>query len=238
MKKNILLSSCLISATLLLSTQASAMAAQKNFYVAIPFGYDFLSKPKSNHDATFSDAKIKNTPFVGLAIGYDFGGVRTELSFNYRNNMKFSINDRVAVTDTTYGTYSAMNVKAYSFMLDIYKDFDIGSEFTPYINGGIGLTRFKTGDYAFTKYRSTTNNPILRGATTSAGKSSDSFAWRVGVGMNYKVSAAVDVGLGYSYNYLGKIKRENPYSLQKTEGGMDSVKFRSNEILASIKFKF
>ena len=233
MKKNILVATCLATVALMAGSQAIA-ASKKNFYVAVPFGYSFVSKPKSN-DGSFAVAKLKNSFLVGVAAGYDFGGMRTEVSFGYRNNMRFTINDVVTKNNGNYANYSSMSVKAYSFMVDLYKDFDIGSDFTPYVGVGLGVTRFKTGDYSYTNYSKAN---VLLQTTSSVGRSSNSFSWRVGLGMNYKLTESVDVGLGYAYNYLGKITRNDPLGLRKNTGAVDKVKFRSNEIVANIKFKF
>jgi opacity protein-like surface antigen len=235
MNKLKLLLPCITAASMLVAVHAGA-SSKKNFYVTVPFGYDFLTNKKNNVGASPS-ATLKNTPFVGLGAGYDFGGIRAELSFNYRNKMNAVI-DSVRTGTAAYGKYSEMKIKAYSLMLDLYKDFDIGSDFTPYVTAGLGCTRFKTGDYTFTRYGSRTNLPIRGSSTTESGKSSNSFAWRVGFGMNYKLTDAMDFGLGYAYNYLGKITRIDPYGIQKGDGSSNKLKFASNEIVANIKFKF
>jgi len=234
MKKNILFATCLASTVLMICSNASA-ASRNKFYVAVPFGYSFVNNSKSS-EGSLASTKLKNTPMVGLAAGYDFGEVRTEISVGYRNNMRFTINDVVS-TGGNYGIYSSMSVKAYSFMVDLYKDFDIGSEFTPYIGLGLGFTNFKTGDYTFSRYLKSNNQPFGKTAT-STGKSSTSFSWRIGLGMHYKLSESVDFGLGYAYNDFGKVTRNDPNGILRGTGTTNKVKFKSNEILATIKFKF
>ena len=233
MKKNKLLVISCLSAVLLSAASSQALTQKSTgSYISVPFGYSFVNNPKSS---AFSSGKLKNTPLVGLAAGYDFGGLRTELSFTYRNNLKFTNNYQVTSTVYNYA-FNPMSVKSYSFMLDVYKDFDIGSEFTPFINAGLGVTRFKTGDY--TSYRITNSTGFVRAETypTAGAKTSNSFAWRVGAGMNYQLTQSVDFGLAYSFTYLGKVSRLNPHD-DGTGQVTNKIKFRANEIIASLKFK-
>ena len=146
--------------------------------------YATLGLGASESEAT-SASKISNTtlynglyefkrsmllePSTGFAaeagLGYDFGSIRTELSYLYNN---FSLNNSIRnaeinkiapnriinlsanpITGQPVQSRTKFNASAdaNSLMTSAYLDIPTGSRFVPYIGGGIGITRIAVNDF-------------------------------------------------------------------------------------------
>ena len=224
MKKKLLLLSCLSS--IVFASNLHAHEQKTGFYVNVPVGYSFVSKPKTG--VTYSDAKLKNATIFGIGAGYDFDVVRAELNLTFRNKYKFTNND-IATSLNSTRSFLPFNIKATTLMLDLYKDFAIGSDLTPFVFAGIGYSKISTGDY---NYQSTsTISYAVTTLNTVAGKSSNSFAWRLGFGGSYKINQIVSLNLSYSYTHVGSVSRVNPKTAVN-----DKIKINANEIIAGVRF--
>lgn len=168
-----------------------------------------------NFGTTFSDsgAKGRDGYILGAAVGGDLGwmGLRGEIELAYRHSKLGRAVASASVTDTqdtiVFGTThvggpltftstltgttsfasNSGSVRTFTLMANAWYDIDMGSNFTPYVGGGIG--------YA--------DNEVKHGLAFNG--SSGDFAWQLGAGVNYKISDGTSIGLGYRYLDAGDV---------------------------------
>lgn len=75
-----------------------------------------------------------------LGLGYDFGAIRTELSYAYNNDAPGTLNSSLGNVPLSGGSTSLNS--AY---LSAYWDIPLGGGFVPYIGGGAGYTNYSFG---------------------------------------------------------------------------------------------
>jgi len=124
-----------------------------------------------------------------LAVGYDFGAIRTELSYGYTRG---SVND-VSVSDNgnDFNIGSSGIINKNDIFASAYWDISTGSRWTPYLGGGIGYTNLST--------------PRIRlsgnGNSVSTGSDNQGlFGWQAKLGVSYGVSNNADVYVEGTYS--------------------------------------
>ena len=76
--------------------------------------------------------------FAGeVGAGYDFGPVRTELTYSYTNA---TLNNVTATALGVSGSSSISNVNTNSVLVSAYLDIPTNSRWVPYLGGGVGYT--------------------------------------------------------------------------------------------------
>ena len=192
-----------------------------------------------------SGAKARDGFVLGAAVGGDLShwlkGLRGEVELAYRHTKFGRATSRAQVTVTTdtvqlpashtggsttfNGTLTSTTnqasasgeLRTFTLMANAWYDFDMGSNFTPYIGGGVG--------YA--------DNELTHGLLADG--SGGDFAWQLGAGVNYKISDGTSVGLGYRYLDAGDIQ----VTLATRLGGPPAVAsydVESHSVLANINF--
>ena len=116
----------------------------KGFYSALGVGY---SAPQ---DATATGSVLgvpysSNLALTGgfageAAVGYDFGSVRTEVSFIYNNASANSVSVSLGRLGTITEPVTGGNVNTLSTMASVYIDIPTTSRWVPYVGGGLGYT--------------------------------------------------------------------------------------------------
>jgi len=85
--------------------------------------------------------------FAGEAgLGYDFGSVRTELTYIYNNSSLNSLDVSVAGVGIN-APLSDGNVNSNSVMASVYIDIPTNSRWVPYVGGGLGYSNISWGAY-------------------------------------------------------------------------------------------
>ena len=139
---------------------------EKGFYATFGIG---ASQPESANGSIYrnrilngqlynSNTSLTLWPDPGITaetgVGYDFGPIRTELTYLYNN---FAINNTVvsyqlqnfagnSMTINKSTKFNA-NVNSNSLLFSTYLDIKTGSRFVPYIGGGIGSTSFQVSGF-------------------------------------------------------------------------------------------
>lgn len=133
-----------------------------------------------------------------LAVGYDFGAIRTELSYVYTrasvNDVSFSSNGN------DYNLSSSGVINKNDIFASGYWDISTGSRWTPYVGGGVGYTNL-----------STPRIKVSRGGNSvSTGTSNQGlFGWQAKLGVSYGVSNASDVYLEGTYSGASGFSGDN-----------------------------
>jgi opacity protein-like surface antigen len=180
--------------------------AAPGFYGSVLGGLNW-SKDFKGHASTATISSFSTSFFnvnghsemgfiVGVAIGYDLSdvvtkGLRVELEGAYRHNHANGSYTFAGTTISSGGTSTTAhtaNAVTWSVMANVWYDFDLTDRLKPYVGGGVGWAR----------------NKLVPKFTAFPSASNDDFAWQLGAGINYKLSPAASIGLGYRYMDSGE----------------------------------
>lgn len=190
MKKTLVTFASAMVLTMAFSQQASA---RDGFYVAVRGGNTNYNLNNKEDNAT-STARVEFGDAWNMsgAIGYKYKYFRVEGEYIYRDTIE----------DTYYDTDGDISNKASldtdSFMLNAYLDFMPNYWISPYINGGIGLTRIdlENQDAPFNINQKRTY-------------SKDNFTWALGAGLSIRLNKCLNIDGGYRYLDMGDINDAN-----------------------------
>jgi len=142
-------------------------------------------------------------------IGYDFGAIRTELTYGYSAPSVESIVSR----DLSRSFSAGGKVNKNDIMLSAYWDVLPFSRFTPYIGGGIGYSNLSTPSFNVGNYHTGGHNKGL-------------FGWQAKAGISYALAYNWDVYGEATFSGTG-----NPH--------FESVNFSSyKDIGAKLGFRY
>ena len=120
---------------------------------------------------------------VDGGIGYDFGAIRTELTYGYSAPSFKSLN----ITNYNFSTSVGGKINKNDILLSAYWDILPFSRFTPYIGGGIGYTNLSTPNVSIAGFNAGSANKGL-------------FGWQAKAGVSYALSYKWDVYLEGTYS--------------------------------------
>lgn len=187
-------------------------------YVSI-FGGANISAGSSSftNNQTSVDTDFDSGLLIGGAVGYKWNSLsfagfspRTEFEFSYSENgvgtVDFSGNGA-----GNEALASGSNVSAFSAFANVFIDADtvIGNGITPYIGGGIGISR-------------TNFDIVYGGAGLNLNDTSTSFAWHVTGGVKYALSDRTSVFTDVGYRQIvnaNSIRRRGATALSGAAGG-------------------
>ena len=193
----------------------------------------------SHEDYYQHDQSKSIYPNISTAVGFDFSRIsnintRIELEYTYKHSTKFEPTSNYEIWTNTHnttiyqskkGTKKFSNeLKSQSLMANGYYDFENKSKFTPYLGGGIGLTRVKN-DYI--------NLPFPE---YNLSKSDNHFTWSTSIGVSYNVVNSVDLDLSYRYVDLGKFKFGKDF--KEFDSEETSFKLNSQDYALGIRYTF
>jgi len=244
-RKILLLTTALASLSLMANSANAAEGYASIFGGASLLQDQNMSGTSHTHSTTyvFKSTQSLDTSFkTGFVVGGNFGvkwdsGLRTELELAVRQNSSkrhghlrttysygaitgtvnqntlhlTSSTDRAADTD--------LRLRAYSLMANAWYDFDIGSSFTPYIGGGIGLAEVQI-DGSIDSARIAEKNDMV-------------FAWQVGAGVAFPLTDSIKAFADYRYFAAdaARLRLEPGY-----HGGNVSADFNSHLLMVGLRF--
>jgi opacity protein-like surface antigen len=175
----------------MLPLAASAQTAGQGAYVSIYGGPSFFPDSKITDPAIPSSADLEaslDTGFqIGGAVGYHFNrNFRGELEGYYRRNALDSISASgtafgIALSNTAAVDGHASNA---GVMGNVYWDFANSTKFTPYVGGGIGLSKVDVE---------------ISSGGASASDNDTVFAYQAMAGVKYALTSQIAVNVGYRY---------------------------------------
>jgi opacity protein-like surface antigen len=168
-------------------TTPASYSSAKGFYATIGLGASWpqnLSWDARNFPV---NGTIKGGGgFSGEAgIGYDFGAIRTELTYGYTRNSLSSITGNGFGTSVSVGSSGIINKN--DILASVYLDIPTNSRWTPYIGGGIGYTNVSTPNFSALGFNSGSDNRGL-------------FGYQAKVGVTYAASRSTDLFLEGVYS--------------------------------------
>lgn len=163
----------------------------------------------------------------GASTPVKYGNLRGEIEFGWNDKAKdSSVNPFKVVTPTT--VTAATETSVYSFMANIYYDFDTKTKFTPYIGGGLGYAHVKTKV-------SLPDNGI------SQSSSDGNLAWQLGAGVSYTLTDNISIDAGYRYTDYGSVKdsfQRNVEPFKAKFDGSSKYDVSSHEFLLGLRYNF
>ena len=176
------------SALVLSMVAAAAAEARDGFYIAARGGYtDFNVNNKDDSMPDAPKVELDSGWHISGAIGYKLGYFRVEGEYIYRDDSD---------DEYTYNTPGAGHktiLESDSFMANAYLDIMPNYWISPYITGGIGLSRLDLETYDFP------------GVTERETDSADNFTWQIGAGLSLRINRCLNLDAGYRYIDMGEI---------------------------------
>lgn len=196
------------SALVLASAFVSNASARDGFYFGLRGGmtnYNLNNKEDTSVDKARVD--FGNVWHMSGAIGYRYGFIRLEAEYIYRDDVDDDYTYKLGSNNYKFSS----TLESDSFMANAYLDFMPNYWISPYIHGGIGLTRL---DLSY--------NDIGSGGVADAAKikhSADNFTWTVGGGISLRLNKCVNLDAGYRYMDMGDINDAN-FNAHEVYGGL------------------
>ena len=148
------------------------------------------------------------------------GGLRLEGEISYRENDLDQVNS-VTGGGLVFPAAGALkgDTSALGYMVNGWYDFDTGTNWVPFVGGGIGGATISV------------DVKSVGGAAIGYDESDTVFAYQAGAGIGYKVTPKVTVGL--SYRLFGTLDPE-------FNNGVNTVKaeYMSHNFMAGVLVKF
>jgi OOP family OmpA-OmpF porin len=145
-------------------------------------GWSTLENASGSFSGASFQERFKDGFNVGGRAGYEWGPLRMEEEFSFRQNGISSVN----VGGVNFATRGNRNT--YAFMTNLIYDFTLGWPLTPHIGGGIGAVELRDGWG-------------IPGIGTIASSSTWQFGYQAIAGVRYNINPAL--AFDVDYRYLG-----------------------------------
>ncbi len=204
MKKTLLAAA---SAMVLVLSATSSASAKDGFYLAVRGGTTNYNLNNKNDDVS-RKARIDygNTWNASGALGYKYKYFRIEAEYIYRNDIDA---DRSYLSPSGDTISETATLEADSFMANAYIDFMPNYWISPYITGGIGMSRLDL------KYKDMED--------MARSESDNTFSWMVGAGLSLRLNRCLNLDAGYRYIDMGDL---------------GDAEFNAHEVYGGLRFTF
>ncbi|ATG15734.1 porin family protein [Providencia alcalifaciens] len=238
----------IIAVSLLSLVSSTAIAGVESLYVSGKMGASIVQVSNQKwltSDNEFEKTNLGNTHdsvFGGnIAVGYDFAKttklpIRTELEFGMKE--KASINHNLESFNDPGVLSSSDDAKTditlNTVMVNTYYDFKNATKFTPYVSVGLGMASINHKmRYDYNEHIVSLNQYTHEQYTQS--KTTNNFAWSVGLGSQYRVNNHFSLDMGYRFLDAGKSEANYYADDQKNTS---KVKVRSHDIMFGVTYRF
>lgn len=196
-------------------------SAATGMYITPKF-IDSLQNSGSVGGSDGLSSQTHNSLGAGIAVGLHMrdltdSGVPLRFEFEYATRGNTS-------SEWNAGLLNREKLKAswqvQTFQINAYYDINTGSDFTPYIGGGLGASSI---------YESMTSGPANNRHNSS--DTSMGFAWNVGAGVAYSFTENMALDVGYRFAGFGN-------GTVKHQGSDVDNYMTANEFMAGLRFSF
>jgi opacity protein-like surface antigen len=161
---------------------------------------------------------------ASVALGYQYGnGWRTEGEYVFKKNAEYT-----SGSTTFAGSFNHHHVAAQRLMLNAYRDYPLGHDFSVYATLGLGVAKVKSSGWQGTTARDYASN------------TQTNLAYAVGAGLAYSPIEQVTVDLGYRYIDMGDV--ESGYNNFANGRGLRDEQMKahlvSSEISLGVRYLF
>lgn len=202
MKKTLLAAA---SAMVLAVSAVSTSYAKDGFYLGLRGGTtNFNLNNKRDDSNRTAREDYDNTWNISGALGYKYKYFRLEAEYIYRKD----VDDDYSYTITGADTLQTHHVKltSDSFMANAYIDLMPNYWISPFISGGIGMSRLETengGSDAGTSFKDDDNT----------------FSWMLGAGLSIRLNRCLNLDAGYRYIDMGDLG-DAEFNVHEVYGGL------------------
>lgn len=191
------------------------------------------------------DTDLGTAPMEGAKLGFRVNpNVAIDVAYNHRGNFSsdrtFPITRRLSVGEE----FIFSGIKTDSYLVDLTLNPTVcWCGFTPYVSGGIGLSRNTIGGL---EDRELFTSTLRQNSDIDVpGKTVTSFAWQVGVGVDYLVCKKLHFNLGYRFVDIGKLETEGNFidrisspNVSQTIQPFVATHVGFNEVYAGLTYSF
>lgn len=177
---------------------------------------------------TYEFGRKKNDTVMGFRLAYGLvfpvgdSAIRTEIEYGYNGKSKLNGIMNYTVDSEDYRETYKNQIKSQFIMANVYYDFNTGTEWTPYVGGGLGWAKVKS-----------TFSIDMEDSTISQSK--NNFAWNLTAGVAYNFNRNLALDASYRYSDYGKSEpsyREPDFSFSTKS------KVKSNEFNLGLRYTF
>ncbi|MBR5482753.1 MAG: porin family protein [Alphaproteobacteria bacterium] len=180
--------------------------------------YNTWDNGESKYNETYdiSDKSWGGSIALGSSIQLYHSSIRTELEYNKKADIESSFSDFIG---DTYKT----KIETQSFMFNAYYDINTGTNFTPYIGGGVGCAQIKAQDQYWSEFYGDIKDTV--------------FSWQVGAGISYSINDNFVVDAGYRYIDFGNLSEKQTFD---NDWGSEKDEFdiSANEFYLGLRYQF
>ena len=173
----------------------------------------------------------------GLSVGkYITNNFRVELEASQRGGLEY---DTEYASEPNLGTTTKADIKTQSIFINGFYDFEsfaiINSSVTPYIGGGIGISRNKMG--VVTEVTPENEVAYLDGNKVSQ------FAYKLAAGTLVSLTESLSLDINYQYVDLGSFKSGLGYVVSGGATGnlteaLNGGEIKTQELMVGLQYKF
>jgi opacity protein-like surface antigen len=153
---------------------------------------------KTGGDESFNSVRGYIAAGVEFPVEAAYGAFRTELEIGLGQKKTVGLNANANIPE---GDLTDVKIGATTFFLNAFYDFNATDKIKPYAGFGLGLARVSADNMVWTNAPAGDNYIVQTGD-----KSFNNFAWNVGLGVAYSLTANVALDLGYRYTNMGKLE--------------------------------
>lgn len=222
-----------------------AMADQTGVYIAPKFIYSYqrIDNAELKLDVTGlgSDSgnldSEKDSSFGGaLALGYDFqpnlnAPIRAEIEYAMRSESEGEYSDAYYIDDVLVKESGSMKFDVQSIFLNVYFDIETGTQFTPYVGGGLGVAIIDSEG----KLKITEDGDTFYDESSS--NSETNFAFNLAAGVGYDVNDNFTLDLGYRYADFGEGETGNVSNIDNVSL-TGEARIVAHEVLFGLRYGF
>ena len=217
-----------------------------NFYITAKGGISNTSDTGTTNqtdDRGFSGTYENEDLGAGTAFGFSMGkylsdSLRLELEATKRTGYEFDARD----TDRSFGLDQREKAKLQTEALFINGFYDFQSfimsntAITPYLGGGVGISRNKMGTVVLH------NNRVPNGVTSN-GDNTNQFAYKLSAGILVSLTQQLSLDVNYQYVDLGafnggteRINTDETTSIYQR--GLNGGDIKTHELMVGLQYKF
>lgn len=173
------------SALVLTLATGNIAEARDGFYIAARGGYsDYNLNDKDDSSMKDSRLELGGTWNASGALGYKYKYFRVEAEYTYRGDL-----DEHYKRDI-YSQYD-VSISSDSLMFNAYLDIMPNYWISPYLSGGLGITRLEV------------NQKEISGVKSNWDE--DNFTWSIGGGISLRLNRCTNFDFGYRYMDMEEI---------------------------------
>ncbi|MDR2412595.1 MAG: outer membrane beta-barrel protein [Rickettsiales bacterium] len=211
---------------IILCAAGSSVANANNIYVSekLSYGFTNLTSLTVNAGGTIMNGTDETGHTFGsnTAVGYDFGkvgegNIRAEFEFGFGESSNYKTTN---THPAAAGAQMDVDLRAFTFIANVYYDIDTGTEFSPYLGLGAGLAHASV-------------NTAPEDGIDTAHISKDGFVWNLNAGLSYNIDENWALDLGYRWLNFGNFSGTTKVNGYKLEGHLDE-----HEILLGARYRF